>query len=199
MIERALMSVYDKTGLEEMLNALKNLGVEIIASSGTAAKIRALGYGKVREVAEYTGHPESPGGLLKTLHPRIHGGLLLDWDNREHREYMEGNGILPFDLVVINLYPFEETVNRRASILEAAENIDIGGPAMVRAAAKGALLFNRLVVIVDPSQYDSVIKTLRDEGWPLPPDMRRRLAEEAFRRTSQYDEAIYRYLERLRE
>ena len=199
LIERALMSVYDKTGLEEMLNALKNLGVEIIASSGTAAKIRALGYGKVREVSEYTGHPESPGGLLKTLHPKIHGGLLLDWDNREHRDYMERNGILPFDLVVINLYPFEETVNRRASILEAAENIDIGGPAMMRAAAKGALLFNRLVVIVDPYQYDSVIKTLRDEGWPLPPDMRRRLAEEAFRRTSQYDEAIYRYLERLRE
>ena len=199
MIERALMSVYNKTGLEEMLNALKNLGVEIIASSGTAAKIRALGYGKVREVSEYTGHPESPGGLLKTLHPRIHGGLLLDWDNREHRDYMERNGILPFDLVVINLYPFEETVNRRASILEAAENIDIGGPAMMRAAAKGALLFNRLVVIVDPSQYDSVIKTLRDEGWPLPPDMRRRLAEDAFRRTSQYDETIYRYLERLRE
>ena len=199
MIERALMSVYDKTGLEEMLIALKYFGVEIIASSGTAAKIRALGYGKVREVSEYTGHPESPGGLLKTLHPKIHGGLLLDWDNREHRDYMERNGILPFDLVVINLYPFEETVNRRASILEAAENIDIGGPAMMRAAAKGALLFNRLVVIVDPSQYDSVIKTLRDEGWPLPPDMRRRLAEEAFRRTSQYDEAIYRYLERLRE
>ena len=199
MIERALMSVYNKTGLEEMLNALKNLGVEIIASSGTAAKIRALGYGKVREVSEYTGHPESPGGLLKTLHPKIHGGLLLDWDNREHREYMEGNGILPFDLVVINLYPFEETVNRRASILEAAKNIDIGGPAMMRAAAKGALLFNRLVVIVDPYQYDSVIKTLRDDDWPLPPDMRRRLAEEAFRRTSQYDEAIYRYLERLRE
>jgi len=199
VMERALMSVYDKTGLEMIVSTLESFGVEIIASSGTAAKIKALGYGKVREVSEYTGHPESPGGLLKTLHPKIHGGLLLDWNDTEHRSYMERHGITPFDLVVINLYPFEETVNRRASILEAAENIDIGGPAMMRAAAKGALLFNRLVVIVDPSQYDSVIKTLRDEGWPLPKGMRRRLAEEAFRRTSQYDEAIYRYLEKLRE
>src|SRR3972149_3418753 len=87
LIERALMSVYNKTGLEEMLNALKNLGVEIIASSGTAAKIRALGYGKVREVSEYTGHPESPGGLLKTLHPKIHGGLLLNRNNAKHKAY----------------------------------------------------------------------------------------------------------------
>ena len=195
MMERVLMSVYDKTGLEEMISVLKDIGVEIIASSGTAAKIKEIGYGKVREVSEYTGHAESPDGLLKTLHPKIHGGLLLDWDDLAHRAYMERHGILPFDLVIINLYPFERTIAREASFQEAAENIDIGGPAIIRAAAKGAILYDKLAVIVDPSQYGLVIGALRDVGWPLPRDLRRRLAREAFSRTSRYDEAICRYLE----
>jgi phosphoribosylaminoimidazolecarboxamide formyltransferase/IMP cyclohydrolase len=198
MIERVLISVSDKTGLEELVEALGQLGVEIVASSGTASKVKALGYGKVREVSEYTGHPESPGGLLKTLHPKIHGGLLLNRDNPDHRDYMDKQGILPFDLVVVNLYPFEETVKGGATLLEAAEEIDIGGPAMIRAAAKGALLYNKIAVVVDPSQYVDLISSLQENRGDIPSKLKRRLAEEAFRRTAEYDAAICRYLEKVR-
>jgi len=196
MIERALISVSDKTGLERLVEALGKYGVEIVSSSGTAARIRGLGYGNVVEVSEYTGHPESPGGLLKTLHPKIHGGLLLDPSDPEHRAYMERHGIKSFDLVVVNLYPFEAAAGRGAGLREAAENIDIGGPAMIRAAAKAALLYDRVAVVVDPAQYGEVVEALRENDGAVPSALRRRLAEEAFRRTAEYDAAICRYLER---
>lgn len=196
MIERALISVSDKSGLEGLVEELSRWDVEIIASSGTAARIRELGYGNVKEVSEYTGHPESPGGLLKTLHPKIHGGLLLDGDDQEHREYMERHGIKPFDFVVVNLYPFEKAVEKGAHLGEAAEKIDIGGPTMIRAAAKAALLYGRIAVVVDPAQYGEVIKVLRENKGCVPSSLRSRLAEEAFKRTAEYDAAIQSYLER---
>ena len=196
MIKRALISVSDKTGLERFVEGLAKYGVEIVSSSGTAARIRGLGYGNVVEVSEYTGHPESPGGLLKTLHPKIHGGLLLDPSDPEHRAYMERHGIKPFDLVVVNLYPFEAAAGRGAGLREAAENIDIGGPTMIRAAAKAALLYDRVAVVVDPAQYGEVVEALRENDGAISSALRRRLAEEAFRRTAEYDAAICRYLER---
>jgi phosphoribosylaminoimidazolecarboxamide formyltransferase/IMP cyclohydrolase len=194
MLKRALISVYDKSGLEELVEALSELGVEIVSSGGTARKIREMGQ-EVTEVAEYTGHPESPGGLLKTLHPKIHGGILLDPGNPEHGAYMERHGIKPFDLVCVNLYPFEQVAARGAGLEEAAENIDIGGPTMTRSAAKAALLHDTVAVVTDPSQYREVVETLRVNGGELTTGLRRRLAERAFERTAAYDAAIVEYLE----
>jgi len=196
MIERALISVSDKTGLDGLVEELSRLDVEIVASSGTAARIKELGYRNVKEVSEYTGYPESPGGLLKTLHPKIHGGLLLNRDDSEHREYMERHGIRPFDLVVVNLYPFEDAVERGVGLRKAAENIDIGGPTMMRAAAKAALLYDKVTVVVDPAQYGQVVEALRENDGAIPSELRRRLAEEAFKRTTEYDAAICGYLGR---
>jgi phosphoribosylaminoimidazolecarboxamide formyltransferase/IMP cyclohydrolase len=193
LIRRALISVYDKGGLETLVEALAMLNVEVVASSGTAAWLRKSGYGRVIEISEYTGFPEAPDGLLKTLHPKIHGGLLLDIDNQDHRSYMERQGIEPIDLVVVNLYPFEEFASRGGE-REAAMGIDIGGPALMRAAAKAALLHGRVAVVVDPSQYQEVAEELKRHNGDLPRGLKRRLAAEAFRRTSDYDAAIYRYL-----
>ena len=117
MIKRALISVSNKSGLEELVKTLGAIGAEIVSSGGTAKKIRELGYAKLTEVSDYTGHPESPGGLLKTLHPRVHGGLLLSRDIPEHREFMDKHGIKPFEMVVVNLYPFEATVAKGAELL----------------------------------------------------------------------------------
>ena len=195
MIKRALISVYDKSGLEEIISALGEFGVEIVSSGGTARRIRELGYPRLKEVAEYTGHPESPGGLLKTLHPKIHGGILLNPEDPEHRAYMERHGIEAFDLVCVNLYPFEEVAAKGADLVEAAENIDIGGPTMTRSAAKAALLYDSVAVVTDPSQYAEVVETLRANNGELTPELRRSLAEKAFKRTSGYDRAIVDYLE----
>ncbi|MFQ6052806.1 MAG: hypothetical protein ACE5OO_01070 [Candidatus Bathyarchaeia archaeon] len=199
MIKRALISVSDKAGLERLVDELSRWGVEIVASSGTAARIRGMGYGDVVEVSEYTGHPESPGGLLKTLHPKIHGGILLDRDDPDHRAYMERHGIEPFDLVVVNLYPFEAAAERGAAPREAAERIDIGGPAMIRAAAKASLLYDKVAVVVDPAQYGEVVEALRANEGELTTEFRRRLAREAFKRTADYETAIAAYLEGLGE
>ena len=195
MIKRALISVYDKSGLEEIISALGEFGVEIVSSGGTARRIRELGYPRLTEVAEYTGHPESPGGLLKTLHPKIHGGILLNPEDPEHRAYMERHGIEAFDLVCVNLYPFEEVAPKGADLVEAAENIDIGGPTMTRSAAKAALLYDSVAVVTDPSQYAEVVETLRANNGELTLELRRSLAEKAFKRTSGYDRAIVDYLE----
>jgi phosphoribosylaminoimidazolecarboxamide formyltransferase/IMP cyclohydrolase len=196
MIRRVLISVYDKRGLETLIEELRRLGVKIVASSRTARRIRELSYDEVMEVSEYTGHPESPGGLLKTLHPKIHGGILLDPENPEQRAYMERHGIEPFNLVISNLYPFEEAAQRGLNPREATQFIDIGGPAMIRAAAKASMFRNDIAVVVDPSQYQEVVEALRREG-RIPEALRRRLTLEAFKRTAEYDEAITRYLEGL--
>ena len=195
MIERALISVYDKSGLEELVAALAGYGVEIISSGGTARRIREIGYDRLVEVSDYTGHPESPGGLVKTLHPKVHGGLLLDSDRPDHRRWMEENGVKPIDLVVCNLYPFEEVVAGGADLIKAGDNIDIGGPTMTRSAAKAALLYDRVCIVTGPAQYPEVVETLRNNGGELTTELRRRYAHLAFKRTAGYDSAIVSYLE----
>ncbi len=195
MIERALISVYDKSGLEELVETLAGYGVEIISSGGTARRIREIGCERLVEVSEYTGHPESPGGLVKTLHPKVHGGLLLDRDRPDHRRWMEENGVKPIDLVVCNLYPFEKVVAGGADLVEAAENIDIGGPAMTRSAAKAALLYDKVCIVTDPAQYPEVVETLKRNRGELTTELRRRYAKAAFKRTAGYDSAIVTYLE----
>jgi phosphoribosylaminoimidazolecarboxamide formyltransferase/IMP cyclohydrolase len=195
MIERALISVYDKSGLEELAAALARYGVEIISSGGTARRIREIGYDRLVEVSDYTGHPESPGGLVKTLHPKVHGSLLLDSDRPDHRRWMEENGVKPIDMVVCNLYPFEEVVAGGADLIKAGDNIDIGGPAMTRSAAKAALLYDRVCIVTDPAQYPEVVETLKGNGGELTTELRRRYAHLAFKRTAGYDSAIVSYLE----
>jgi phosphoribosylaminoimidazolecarboxamide formyltransferase/IMP cyclohydrolase len=195
LIERALISVYDKSGLEELVAALGSLGVEIVSSGGTARRIREIGYEALVEVSDYTGHPESPGGLVKTLHPKVHGGLLLDRNDDAHAAWMNENGVKPIDLVVSNLYPFEEAVAGGANLETAAEYIDIGGPSMVRSAAKAALLYDSVLVVTGPAQYPEVIRTLKENEGNFTTEMRRRYALKAFRRTKGYDSAIVSYLE----
>jgi phosphoribosylaminoimidazolecarboxamide formyltransferase/IMP cyclohydrolase len=195
LIERALISVYDKSGLEELVAALKSIGVEIVSSGGTARRIREMGYEALVEVSDYTGHPESPEGLVKTLHPKVHGGLLLDRNEEAHTAWMNENGVNPIDLVVSNLYPFEDAVVVGADLETAAKNIDIGGPSMVRSAAKAALLYDSVLIVTEPAQYMEVIKTLTEKEREITTEMRRRYALKAFRRTKDYDSAIVSYLE----
>lgn len=194
VVKRALISVYDKEGLEALIEELAKYKVEIISSRGTAERIRGLGYRAV-DVSKYTGFPEGPEGLLKTLHPKIHGGLLLDPKKPSHKTYMERHGILPIDLVVVNLYPFEEVVGKGGvTVREAAGNIDIGGSALMRAAAKGALLHGRVSVITDTGRYGSIIEELRRNKGSISIETRRKLALEAFKRTAEYDGAIDDFL-----
>ncbi len=195
MIGRALISVYDKTDLETLVEALNGYGVEIISSGGTARRIREIGCRRLVEVSDYTGHPESPGGLVKTLHPRVHGGILLDRGRPDHRRWMEENGVEPIDMVVCNLYPFEKVVAGGADLAEAAENIDIGGPTLTRSAAKASLLYDKVCVVTDPAQYPEVVETLKRNGGELTAELRRRYAQAAFKRTAAYDSAIVSYLE----
>lgn len=195
MIKRALISVYDKKNLEELLEVLETFGVTIVSSGGTANKIKETGYSRLMEVADYTNYPESPGGLLKTLHPKIHGGLLLNIENHDHHTYMKLHNIEPFDLVCVNLYPFEEVVARGANLKEATENIDIGGPTMIRAAAKGALLYEKIAVVVDPSQYPLITSSLNESKGKISSYLCRKLANDAFKRIAEYDSAITKYLE----
>ena len=199
MIKRALISVYDKSGLEELVEALGEYGGEIVSSGGTARRIRELGYGKIVEVSDYTGHPESPGGLVKTLHPKVHSGLLLNREDPSHVKWMDENNVKPIDIVVSNLYPFEKVVEGGADLETAAENIDIGGPSMTRSAAKAALLYDSVAIITDPAQYPEVIKALRENDGELTTELRRSLAEKAFKRTEGYDSAIVSYLDGLEE
>ncbi|MFN2525157.1 MAG: bifunctional phosphoribosylaminoimidazolecarboxamide formyltransferase/IMP cyclohydrolase [Actinomycetota bacterium] len=188
-IERALISVSDKSGLVELARRLTAAGVEILSSGGTASELQAAGV-PVRKVAEVTGAPEILGGRVKTLHPKIHGGILADRSKAEHLADLAEQGIDPIDLVVCNLYPFERTVERSGlSDEDAVEQIDIGGPAMVRAAAKN---FHSVAVVVDPRRYDEVVDRIEMDG-EIPLDVRRGLALEAFSHTAAYDAAIFRY------
>ncbi len=195
MIKRALISVYDKQGLEQLIPELEKYNVKIISSGGTARRIKEIGCSDLVEVSDYTGHPESPGGLVKTLHPKVHGGLLLDQSNPEHSKWMRENGIEPIDLVVVNLYPFEKVVEGGVDLETAGHNIDIGGPTMTRSAAKASLLYDKTCIVSDPAQYPEVIKTLKKHNGELTTDLRRRYALTAFKRTAGYDAAIVDYLE----
>jgi phosphoribosylaminoimidazolecarboxamide formyltransferase/IMP cyclohydrolase len=192
-IERALLSVYDKRGLVELARALAEAGAEILSTGGTAQALVEAGI-TVVEVADYTGSPQILDGRVKTLHPKIHAGLLFRRDSAEHDRQMRELGFGPIDLLAVNLYPFEEVVARPGTTLaQAVENIDIGGPCLIRAAAKN---FASVTVICDPADYARVAAELRAQGQTAPAT-RRELARKAFARTRAYDQAISAYLEAM--
>jgi len=191
-LERALISVSDKTGLIDFAGRLNRHGVQLISTGGTARTLREAGF-KVRDVSELTGFPEMLDGRVKTLHPKVHAGLLAIRGNPDHRRQVESNNIEYIDLVVVNLYPFRETVAREeVTVEEAIENIDIGGPSMIRSAAKN---FEDVVVIVDPSDYANVADELDSNGGRVSKATRLKLARRAFETTSRYDAAISDFLE----
>jgi phosphoribosylaminoimidazolecarboxamide formyltransferase / IMP cyclohydrolase len=190
-IHRALISVSDKTGIVDFAQRLKGFGVEIISTGGTAKALRDAGI-DVLDVSDITGFPEMMDGRVKTLHPKIHGGLLGVRDNPEHVKAMQHHGIEPIDMVVVNLYPFEQTVSRAGiSMAEAIEQIDIGGPAMIRSAAKNS---HDVAVIVRHEEYAEIINELRLTGGATSLDTRKRLARTAFTHTATYDALISAYL-----
>ena len=190
-IQRALISVYDKTDLLGIANTLTQRGVEILSTGGTAQHLRDTGIDIV-DVSDYTGFPEMLDGRVKTLHPKIHGGLLAEWDNREHNAQAEAHGIGPIDMVICNLYPFEATVAKPdVTLPEAIENIDIGGPTMIRAAAKN---YRHVAVLTNPSQYPQIIADLDANDGCLSEEQRFELAKAAFAHTAHYDTAIANYL-----
>ena len=190
-IQRALISVYDKTNLLEIANALAQRGVEILSTGGTARHLRDAGI-NILDVSDYTGFPEMLDGRVKTLHPKIHGGLLADRDNAEHSVQAETHGITAIDMVICNLYPFEATVAKPdVTLPEAIENIDIGGPTMIRAAAKN---YKHVAVLTEASQYSQIIADLDANDGCLSEERRFELAKKAFAHTAQYDTAIAAYL-----
>jgi phosphoribosylaminoimidazolecarboxamide formyltransferase/IMP cyclohydrolase len=182
---RALLAVYDKTGVVELARELSDLGFVLVSSGGTAEALREAGV-QVTPVEQVTGFPEMLGGRVKTLHPRIHAGILADLRSQSHADELAEHGIEPFELVVVNLYPFRETVAGGAGFDEVIEKIDIGGPAMVRAAAKN---FESVGVVVEPATYGSIVGELRSEG-RLTRDTRKALAAAAYAHTAAYDAAI---------
>ncbi|MDD3619515.1 MAG: IMP cyclohydrolase [Desulfobulbaceae bacterium] len=192
-VERALISLTDKSGIEAFAGALVELGVEILSTGGTAAKMRKSGIA-VTDVAEFTGFPEMLDGRVKTLHPLIHGGILNQRENPDHREQCARHGIRPIDIVAVNLYAFEKTVARPdCTLADAVENIDIGGPTLLRAAAKN---FHDVTVIVDPADYDRVIGEIRRNG-NTALTTRFELAVKVFKLTSAYDTAIAAWLSQV--
>jgi phosphoribosylaminoimidazolecarboxamide formyltransferase / IMP cyclohydrolase len=188
VIRRALVSVYDKTGLEPLVRTLHSAGVEIVSTGSTAAAIERLGI-PVTTVEQVTEFPEMLDGRVKTLHPRVHAGLLADQDDAEHMAALDALGIAPFQLLVSNLYPFAQTVAAGVTVAETIEQIDIGGPAMVRASAKNHA---SVAVVVDPGSYPDVIEAVRSGGFTLA--QRQRLALAAFRHTAGYDMAVAGWL-----
>jgi phosphoribosylaminoimidazolecarboxamide formyltransferase/IMP cyclohydrolase len=185
-VTRALLSVSDKTGLIDFARALASHGVELVSTGGTAKAIAAAGLA-VKDVSELTGFPEMMDGRVKTLHPKVHGGLLAIRDNAEHARAMTDHGIAPIDLLVVNLYPFEATVDKGAGYGDCIENIDIGGPAMIRAAAKN---HDDVAVVVEASDYQAVLDELAANKGATTLSLRRRLAAKAYARTAAYDAAI---------
>ncbi|MFQ5683932.1 MAG: bifunctional phosphoribosylaminoimidazolecarboxamide formyltransferase/IMP cyclohydrolase [Candidatus Binatia bacterium] len=192
-IQRALISVSDKKGIAGFAKNLSALDIEIISTGGTAALLRQNNI-PVKDISEITGFPEMMDGRVKTLHPKVHGGILALRDHPEHLAQMTAHGIVPIDLVLVNLYPFEATVARGAPFAEVVEQIDIGGPTIVRAAAKNHA---HVAVIVDPADYDLVSAELQDKGGELCDETRFRLACKAFQHTAHYDGAISNYLDSL--
>jgi phosphoribosylaminoimidazolecarboxamide formyltransferase/IMP cyclohydrolase len=185
-IRRALISVSDKTGLVEFARALSGRGIELLSTGGTAKALQAAGL-PVKDVAEHTGFPEMMDGRLKTLHPKVHGGLLAIRGNAEHDVSARAHGIAPIDLLVVNLYPFEATVAKGSPYEECIENIDIGGPAMIRAAAKNHAA---VTVVVEPEDYTRVLAELAANNGATSLDLRKALAAKAYARAAAYDAAI---------
>jgi len=195
-VERALLSVSDKEGIVEFARQLSEMGIEIISTGGTAKLLRESGI-PVTKVSDFTGFPEILDDRVKTLHPRIHGALLALRDNPLHQKEMEEHGIKPIDLVVVNLYPFEQTVSQEDVTLEQAiQNIDIGGPSMIRSAAKN---YQDVAVVVDPARYADVLEDMQANEGAISSDLRMALATEAFERTACYDSIIFTFLASLQK
>lgn len=189
-IKRAIISVSNKLGAVDFAKKLSKLGIEIISTGGTMKAIRAAGI-PVTYVSDLTGFPEIMNGRVKTLNPKIHGGILAVRDNPEHVQQMKENGIVPIDLVAVNLYPFKMTIQKPDATLEdAVENIDIGGPAMIRAAAKN---FKFVTVVTNPDKYDEITKMIAETG-EVDYETRKKLAAAAFAHTADYDKIIADYL-----
>src|SRR6185503_11161178 len=190
-IRRALISVSDKAGIVDLARALTRFNVEIVSTGGTAKTLRDASV-NVRDISDITGFPEMMDGRVKTLHPRVHGGLLAIRDNEEHVAALQQHGIEPIDMVVVNLYPFAETIKRvGVTREEAIEQIDIGGPAMIRSAAKNS---QDVAVVVSPNQYGEIIDELEKHEGALSLNTRSRLAQAAFEHTAQYDLTVSTYL-----
>src|SRR5450631_1427500 len=190
-ISRALISVSDKTGVVELARALLTHGVQILSTGGTAQLLKLNGV-VVTEVADHTGFPEMMEGRVKTLHPKVHGGILARRDQPAHVQSMKEHGIAPIDMVVVNLYPFEQAVARPGCTLEEAiENIDIGGPTMLRSAAKN---HGGVAVVVDPADYPRMLEEMGRGGGALSTGTRFALAKKVFTHTAAYDAAISNYL-----
>lgn len=192
-VERALISLTDKSGIEGFAGELAALGVELLSTGGTAKKLREAGL-TVMDVSEFTGFPEMLDGRVKTLHPKVHGGILNQRGNDDHRQQCAEHGLKNIDLIVVNLYAFEKTVaNPDCSLADAIENIDIGGPTMLRAAAKN---FHDVTVVVDPADYPQVIKEIKDNG-NTTMKTRFNLMRKVFALTAAYDTAISGWLEKV--
>jgi phosphoribosylaminoimidazolecarboxamide formyltransferase / IMP cyclohydrolase len=191
-IQRAIVSVTDKTGVVDFVKSLSKFGVQILSTGGTAGTLREAGL-SVTDISRYTGFPEMLDGRVKTLHPRVHGGLLGIRSNPDHVKIMKEHRILNIDMVVVNLYQFEKTVAEEGVTLEeAVENIDIGGPAMLRSAAKN---YRDVTVLVDPADYGPVLEEMEETGGATCLKTRFGLAKKVFQLTHSYDGAVARYLE----
>lgn len=192
-IERALISLTDKSGIEGFAKELQTLGVEILSTGGTAKKLRDNGVA-VKDVSEFTGFPEMLDGRVKTLHPKVHGGILAQRNNADHQVQMAQHGLQPIDLIAVNLYAFDKaTADADCTVANAIENIDIGGPTMLRAAAKN---FQDVTVLVDPADYPQVLSELREQG-NTTLKTRFKLAVKVFELTSKYDTAIAVWLNKV--
>lgn len=194
-MKRAVVSVSNKSGLSELALCLKEYGVEILSTGGTKKYLDGIGINPV-EVSAYTGFPEIMNGRVKTLHPKVHGGILNIRDNAEHQKAMESLNIKHIDMIVVNLYPFKEVISKGCTFEEAIENIDIGGPSMIRAAAKN---FKYVTVVVDPDDYLKVIENMKANNGETTEDLRFYLAKKVFYLTSDYDKNIYSYLSEVKQ
>ncbi|HNT68132.1 MAG TPA: hypothetical protein PKK79_03130 [Syntrophorhabdaceae bacterium] len=192
-IKRAVVSVSNKSGLNDLATCLKDYGAEVLSTGGTKKYLEGLGLNPL-EVSSYTGFPEIMDGRVKTLHPKIHGGILNIRDNAEHQKAMETLGIKHIDMIVVNLYPFKEVISKGCTFEEAIENIDIGGPSMIRAAAKN---YKYVTVVVDPDDYRKVIDNMKANNGETTEDLRFYLAKKVFSITSDYDGAIFSYLSKV--
>ncbi len=189
-IQRAVISVSNKTGLGELAPFLRKYNVEIISTGGTKKYLDELGVAPI-EISAHTGFPEIMDGRVKTLHPKVHGGILNIRDKKEHQEAMKSLDIKNIDMIVVNLYPFKEVVSKGCTFEEAIENIDIGGPSMIRAAAKN---YKYVTVVVDPADYSKVMENMQANNGETTEELRFFLAKKVFFLTSDYDRAIYDYL-----
>jgi phosphoribosylaminoimidazolecarboxamide formyltransferase / IMP cyclohydrolase len=193
-VRRAVVSVSSKEGLTDLALFLKDQGIEILSTGGTKKFLDGIGVNPV-EVSAYTGFPEIMDGRVKTLHPKIHGGILNIRDNAEHQKAMESLGIKHIDMIVVNLYPFKEVVAKGCTFEDAIENIDIGGPSMIRAAAKN---YKFVAVVVDPADYGKVMDDMKAHNGETSEELRFYLAKKVFAITADYDKAITEYLAKVK-